>query len=382
MIYDLIRRHGPISRIDLFRKHGIRAATVTRITDALSKNNLICRRGRDAAPRGRCPELIRINDSAFHVIGLHAVRSGIRAGIVSSGGKLERFSFLRTAEGAGEKSFVNSLGRITREMIRAADSEGMKIAGIGVALPGEVELEGGRLVQAAVILPGLKDIPCKAKLEKKFALPVVADHDSAMITGAEALWGKARGVRNFGTMFIGQGIGGKFIIEGKLFRGWRNRSGEIGHIPLLRGGPKCACGLRGCFEALASIPAIEKSLPGSPSFEEIVQMAEQGDKSAVSALLSAAEYIGEAAAIILDILDIDRIVVNGDIIRARGIIKDAVISSVIANAHSKPPPDREFLFFSEFGQEAGVLGAASSAVRKVMAGFGIEIIGSDATRDA
>ena len=373
MIYDLIRRHGAISRIDLHRKYEIRAATVTRITEALAKNNLICGRGRDAVPRGRSPELIKINDSAFHVIGLHPVRSGIRAGIVSSGGKLERFSVLKTDEIAGKKTFMDSLVKITRELSRAADSAGFKISGIGVALPGEVDLVSGRLVQAAVILPGLENIPCQSHLEKKISLPVVADHDCAMITGAEALWGKASGCRNFGTMFIGQGIGGKFIIDGKLFRGWRNRSGEIGHIPLVRGGTSCACGLKGCFEALASIPAIERSVPGKHSFEEIVQMAENGDKASVSALLSAAEYIGEAAAIIFDILDIDRIVINGDIILAKSIIKDAVVNSIISNTHSKPPSNKEFLQFSEFGQEAGVLGAASAAVRNAMAGFGISI---------
>ena len=372
-IFDIIRNEGAISRIELHRRFKLRAATVTRISDKLLEQNLICACGKNSAELGRSPELLRINDAAFHVLGLHAVSGEIRGGIVSSGGKILKYQALPMKGKLTAKSFLSCLGKSIEKILETAKEGKIEIAGIGLAMPGELDFKTGVLTQAAVILPGLTNVPCKAYVEKLTGLPVIVDHDSAMITQAEAFWGRAKDCRNMGTFFAGHGIGGKFIIDGKLFRGARNRSGELGHIPLRRDGPLCRCGLRGCIEALASIPVIEKNYGGGTSFKNIVMHAEDGEAKALNVLKEAANYIGEAMAMIFDILDIEMLVVNGDIIRAEKIIKQDIIESVCANAHSKHPANREFLTFSSFGTEVGVLGAAAFSVKSVMKSYGIEV---------
>ena len=172
-----------------------------------------------------------------------------------------------------------------------------------------------------------------------------------------------------GTLFIGHGIGGRFIINGKLFRGGRNRAGELGHIPLRRGGPLCKCGLRGCFEALASIPVIEKNYSNNISFEEVVSRAEAGEKRALEVLTEAAEYTGKAIAIIFDIIDVDMLVINGEIIIAESLIKEALLKAVLKHSHSKQPANKEFLTFSKFGREVGTIGAAAAAGTKYLCRF-------------
>ncbi|MDD5599696.1 MAG: ROK family protein, partial [Victivallaceae bacterium] len=187
-------------------------------------------------------------------------------------------------------------------------------------------------------------------------------------------WGRGRIAKNsMGALFIGHGIGGRFIINGRLFRGARNRAGEVGHIPLRRSGPECKCGLRGCFEVLASVPAIEKKYGGNIPFAEIVAQAESGEKQALAVLHEAAGYMGEAVAVILDITDVDLLVITGDIIAAKKLIRKPLLESFAEHAHSKQPAGREFLVFGSFGPEAGAVGAAAESVRNIFGGFGIAV---------
>ncbi len=372
-VYDIIQKNGAVSRIDIHRNYGIRKATVTRITEKLLEQKLICFSGKDSIARGRAPELLSINSSAFHVLGIHAASNCLRAGIVSSGGNPQNYSTAIFPAKLTGDAFLKLLDKFIRQMLESAKRNNITISAIALALPGEVNHGDGSLVQAAVVLPGLAGVPCKNFIEKKFKLPVVVDHDAAMITYAEFLWGQGKSTPNMGSLFVSHGIGGRFIINGNLFRGARNRAGEVGHIPLRRKGPMCKCGLKGCVEALASIPAIEKNYSQEISFPEIVSRAEAGEKKAVKVLCQAAEYLGEALAIIFDVIDIDVMVVSGDIIKAERIIKQTLLDSVTQNSHSKQPSNKEFLKFSKFGSEIGILGAAAVCSRKTLEDMGINI---------
>ena len=371
IIYDIIRRNESIARIDISNKYRKRPATVTRITNKLLKENLICSCGKDLQARGRSPELLKTNPNAFYVLGVHTVSKGFRGSIVSAGGEVIFYSTIPVQHKHTRQGFLEGLQCAVKQFLDSAQKNEISISGIGLALPGEVDHQTGHLVQAAVIFPELTEVPCKKFLEDSFQLPVVVDHDAAMITLGEFCWGGNKTSNSMGTLFIGHGISGRFIINGQLFRGTRNRAGELGHIPLRRNGPVCKCGLRGCFEVLASIPVIEKNYSDNISFNEIVTRAEAGEKRALEVLHEAAEYIGEAIAIIFDIIDVDLLVINGDIIVAENLIKEPILKAVMKHSHSKQPANKEFLTFSNFGQEVGTVGAAAAVVQNIFADFGI-----------
>ena len=73
-------------------------------------------------------------------------------------------------------------------------------------------------------------------------------------------WAPGRGIHNVVGIFVGTGIGGGIILDGKLWHGWRGGAGEVGHTVVLAEGPVCGCGSRGCVEALASRTAIERDI--------------------------------------------------------------------------------------------------------------------------
>jgi predicted NBD/HSP70 family sugar kinase len=122
---------------------------------------------------------------------------------------------------------------------------------------------------------------------------------------------------------------------------------------------------------MASIPVIEKNYSGNICFSEIVDKAESGEPRAIEVLHQAAQYLGEALAMIFDMLDVDLMVINGDIVAAKNIIQKTLIESVIKNSHSKQPPNKEFIKFSNFGPEVGTVGAAASAVQSIYSAFGV-----------
>lgn len=369
MVYDIIRHSGPISRVEMHRKFHIRQATITRVTERLLDDGLIRCEGKDAAGLGRNPELLVVDGSAFRVLGLHAVRGAIRGGIVAAGGVLEHYSTCELPPVLDRRGFLDALGKFAVEMAGKAE-----ISGVGLAMPGEVDFKDGSLRQAAMILPGLEDVPCKRHLASVLpGLPVAVDHDCHMIALAEAFWGRARSHMDVCALFIGQGIGGGFLFDGRLHRGVRNRSGEIGHIPLRHDGPPCKCGLKGCFEALASIPAIEADYGGGIGFQEVVRRAGEGEARALDSLRKAADYIGEAVAIVSDMLDIELLVVDGDIVAAKEFIEEPMLASAVSRMHSKMPEDRKPAVFSGFGEDAGVLGAAAECSQAILAGHGIEV---------
>src|SRR5206468_9800917 len=101
-----------------------------------------------------------------------------------------------------------------------------------------------------------KDVPLKKELEKRLEVPVFVENDCNLATlgvYAHELRGKPRHLVG---IFLGTGIGGGLVLNGELFTGCGHAAGEIGHMMLQAGGPRCCCGSEGCFEALASRTAI------------------------------------------------------------------------------------------------------------------------------
>ena len=129
---------------------------------------------------------------------------------------------------------------------------------MGVAIPGVVDPELGRIVVTPNMT--LTGVALGSHLEARFHVPVALGNDCNLGALGETWLGSARRASSALGIFVGTGIGGGFVRKGKLWRGAREAAGEIGHIVMQIGGPKCGCGNHGCLEALASRTAIENQL--------------------------------------------------------------------------------------------------------------------------
>jgi len=203
--------------------------------------------------------------------------------------------------------------------------------GIGVSLPGRIDLSSQKLTFAPNLEWGELDI--KTPLERATGLPVELENTANACALAE-LWSghHTEEVSNLMAVTVSDDIGVGMIINGQLVQGSTGLAGEFGHVSLVQDGPQCRCGNRGCWEVMASNSAAaryyaqsashRKGEVGSKSdmatvgFGDILRLVQQGDAKACKALDQMAHYLGSGIAMLITGLAPDALVVVGEVTRA------------------------------------------------------------------
>ena len=225
---------------------------------------------------------------------------------------------------------MNELTRRVRSLIETHPQ--ISYEGIGVSLPGRVDLSSQRLVFAPNL--GWSDVDLKTPLERATGLPVELENAANACALAETWFGRhTEGVRDLAAVTVSEGIGVGMILNGQLVRGPSGVAGEFGHVAISEDGPTCKCGNRGCWEVYASNSAAiryytqstSRSGNGRPrsrrqaaatSFADILRLAEQGDHKAHEALDRMAHCLGVGMALLITGLAPAVIVVVGEVTRA------------------------------------------------------------------
>jgi glucokinase len=194
------------------------------------------------------------------LVGVDVGGTKIAAGVVDARGQVQSRVQIPTDTGGAEKT-LQSIATGIVEAIRAAGIEREQIRGIGLGIPGEVDPESGIGLFAANL--HWKNVPVKRWLEDALGIPCAIENDVSVAALGEHLYGAGRTERDSKAdtmvyLSLGTGVAAKAIIGGKLHRGSHGLAGEIGHTVFVPDGPLCACGTRGCLEALAAGPALAK----------------------------------------------------------------------------------------------------------------------------
>jgi glucokinase len=287
-----------------------------------------------------------------------------------------------TKAGRGPGTVIERVARCIQDAVDECDLKLEQIRGIGIGAPGAVDRETGRVIFAPN-LPGWSDIPLKKELEKELKVPVFLENDGNICTLGVyhvELEGKPRHMIG---IFIGTGIGAGLVLDGKLFAGSSSSAGEVGHMVLEVGGPKCGCGNRGCFEALAGRTAIFKKIQGmvkegqktvltdmlGPELTDmrsgdLRKAIRRGDKLVEKVVEEAAEYIGIGIANLVNILGPDYVVVGGGVIDA---LEDEMMAIIVETAHDyalQGTAKDIQIVASKLGDDAGITGGAVLAKRE------------------
>ena len=183
-----------------------------------------------------------------------------------------------------------------RALLETAGGAG-PLEAIGVAAPGPVDLASG-VLRNPPNLPGWRDVPLGRVLGEAFGVPIRVENDANAAALAEHRFGAGRGARDLIYLTMSTGVGGGVICAGRLVHGSSGFAGELGHVPIARGGPRCACGLRGCLEAHVGGNAWAKRLRRvAPATSRVVALA-GGDRRRIGpeSLLAAARE-GDAFAV-------------------------------------------------------------------------------------
>ena len=342
IVLNLIRNHQPISRADLARHSGLQRSTVSVITEKLIEEDWVKEGASGHAPRGRRPRFLHLNRERVGIIGVNVRPATTTIGLADLDANFVAQESLPTAD--DPQRFIADLAPRLRNLIEMRSE--ISCEGIGVSLPGRVDLDSQRLVFAPNLGWGLIDL--KTPLEEATGLPVELENAANACALAEFWFGPRReGVRNLVAVTVSEGIGTGLILNDQLTRGSTGMTGEFGHITVVEDGLECKCGNRGCWEVYASNSAAiryyssssstarngkaaAKSPAAAPVFDDILRLAEQGDPKAVDAINQVARYLGIGVALLVTGLAPDVIVVVGEITRAWnrvGPIINAIVKS-------------------------------------------------------
>ncbi len=315
---------------------------------------------------------------ANHVIGIDLGGTKIYAAVVEQSGKILATARKKTK---AEKGFNKTVKRIAKCAEKAVENAGLTlddIAAVGMGSPGPLDLKNGKIIET----PNLKweDAPIKGTLEELLQKPVYIDNDGNVGLLGEYAYGAGKGAKDLVGLFIGTGIGGGVIIDGKILHGYNENAAELGHMILNPDGPKCGCGNNGCLEAFASRLAIEREIriaeikgvktavfdgmddKSSRLRSKRLSKAFKNDDPAVTlAVRKSAMYIGYGVASLLNIFNPKIVVLGGGLIEAIGEPYIKIVRS-IAEKNVFPVSIRNVkIVAAKLKDDSAVLGAAKLA---------------------
>ena len=319
---------------------------------------------------------------AEYFVGLDLGGTKILAGVFKHSLECIGTAKLSTKSQRGVEPVIERVARCVQDAVDEADLTLKQIAAVGIGAPGAVDFAEGR-VTFAPNMEGWKDVPLKKALEKQLGVPVFVENDGNIAAlGVHVAELKAKPKHLIG-IFVGTGIGGGIIINGELYSGFNHTAGEIGHMVLDINGPKCGCGNKGCFEALASRTAIFQQIKAGVKDGQKTLLTEmlgadlsdlrsgdlrkairRGDKFVDKVVEGAAEYIGIGIATLVNILGPEVVVLGGGVMEA---LADEMMSVIIetANDYAMPGTMKGVeIVASKLGDNAGITGGAVLARRE------------------
>ncbi len=281
----------------------------------------------------------------------------------------------RTKGYEGSASGVQRIAQTIRSALAEAKIDESQVGGIGIGVPGPVDLTRGVIIEAANL--GWKDVPLKKQLEKEFKCPVEVLNDVDAGVFGEYRFGAAKDARCVVGVFPGTGIGGGCVYEGKIFHGSRSSCMEVGHVYMMPDGPFSGFAQRGVLEALASRLAISAEAAQAcfrglaPYLMEnagtdlmnirsgvLAASIAEGDVMIEKIVKKAAGHVGIAVANLVNLLCPDVVVLGGGLVEA---MPDLFLGEVRAATKGAVMPGfRDFykLVAAQLGDDASVKGAA------------------------
>jgi len=201
--------------------------------------------------------------------------------------------------------------RITRKVARE------RILGIGISSPGQIDAKEGKVIVSHSIT-NWRDVPLASVIEQEWKIPACVEHNVKAMAMRELWVGTGNPERNFIVMKIGYGIGAGIVIDRNVYRGATGNSGELGHTKIQQDGPLCTCGSRGCYESLADLSALEERmkkrlLDFQGNYEDIFQLAKEGNKEATEAIEVTASYLARGIVNLIHLLNLPLILIGGEV---------------------------------------------------------------------
>ncbi|MEV6405029.1 ROK family transcriptional regulator [Streptomyces bobili] len=331
-LFTTVLSHGPLTRLEMARRAGLSPAAVTKAVRPLIASGYLAEEadaGAEAEVRpalGRPATLVRVDGGRALFIGVKLTGDEI-IGVLTD--LCCRILLARRVPLADREpdAVLDATTDLVRELLTEADGYGVRVAGLGIAVSGDVDRAEG-VVRYSPFLDW-HDVPLAALVAAGTGLPVTVDNDVRALTVAEQWFGAGVGLSDFAVVTVGAGIGCGLVVHGRVVAGAHGVAGEIGHVTVEADGPPCHCGNRGCLEAVASDGAILARIRETGGTEvtgtaEAVERARQGDTGAREAYARAGNAIGRGIATVVNLFGPARVIISGEGLAAYDLFAEQI----------------------------------------------------------
>ncbi len=295
LVVDCIRKYAPLSRADAARLTMLSPSTVSSIVSDLVGAGLVHeRKGCPANGGGRCPILLSLNAGASFAVIIDVQVARVLSGIIDLAGN--PVSVVREPlDLSSPDNAVDQVLRVTAKALARLPRTGGAAAGIGVGIPGIVDVRTGTVAKSTRLR--WNNLPLATLLQREFPLPAIVERDVRAAAWGERSYGHGRNVSDFVYLAVGEGgFGAGLVVNGKPYVGARMHAGELGHMTVDMHGERCSCGNIGCLAGVASASIQEwKGGKGEGADGQLV------------------EYTATGLVNLVNLLDPELVVLGGDI---------------------------------------------------------------------
>ncbi|MEW6145100.1 MAG: ROK family protein [Thermodesulfobacteriota bacterium] len=311
------------------------------------------------------------------VIGIDVGGTNLRGAVVSADGKILRRMKIASQADKGIEAVIDNLASLIRSV-----SEGEDVSGVGFGIPGIIDFKTGIITQAPNI-SNVNNYPIRESLRKRLGdgIGVIIENDANCAAVGEWWMGAGRDVDSLVMITLGTGVGGGIVLDGKLWRGADGFGGEVGHMTIYPGGPKCNCGNYGCLEVYSSATGIRRMVkealadpdaetalgelvkdedPGRIP-EVVMKAAQEGDRVALGIWEQFGIALGIGMASLVNILNVEMIVIGGGVSQAWELFIERALAELKRRA-LRAPAERVKVMESVLGDDEGIIGASYLAL--------------------
>ncbi|HET8928384.1 MAG TPA: ROK family transcriptional regulator [Microbacterium sp.] len=368
-LFQLLRDGAPRTRAQLAKSTGLARSTVAARVDELMRLGLVTPVEGAASTGGRPPSQFALNPAARVVLAIDLGASHATVAVLDLAADIiaERTDALDIA--LGPERVLSHAIEVATALLASAGRVSADIGAVGIGVPGPVEHSTGRPANPP-IMPGWNNFDVPGWVARHLDVPVLVDNDVNIMALGEraASW---PGSEHLVFVKVATGIGAGIVSGGRLVRGAQGVAGDIGHVRVARGSAvPCTCGNRGCLEALASGPAIARTLReaglDAADGNDVVELVKNGSIDAIQAVRQAGRDIGEVLTACVSLMNPSVIAIGGSMAR----VGEHLIAGVREIVYTRSTPlatERLAIVHSAAADRAGVLGAGMLAIEHTLA---------------
>ncbi|WP_416264256.1 ROK family protein [Curtobacterium flaccumfaciens pv. flaccumfaciens] len=340
VVLDAVRRSPDgLSRVELAARTGLSAQTVSNVTRFLIEAGMIVESGTVVSGRGKPRTILRLEPGSRYAVGVHVDPAVVTYVLLDLAGTVVAASTTSTPTADDPSEVVRTIASAVDGLVADAGVAVDSVLGVGIASPGPIDVEAGIVVDPP-FLPRWRDVPLRDALAEATGYPVLLEKDVTAAAVGEMFLAGESSARNFAFVYFGTGFGVGLVVDHEPVRGVGSNAGDAGHIMVDQGslaGTPDGSGTRGEVGAAVAPDRLVRvarsrglvlsgggavAEPGAgadaadvdavnAAWDELAAAIADGDDTAVTLAADAGTVMGNAVVLIVNLLDIDRVVFGG-----------------------------------------------------------------------